>query len=194
MRKDSGEALSAGERAQIAADLAKKVSDENAQKPTYVLGDVKLAQDSSDTYRTYGNAVGGLFTATAKNYPDNEVAIMQQAFTTNDPADFAKLSPNAAAYRTLAVELAKIPAPRSLAPIHLRFMNDYAAIAQALADVGNTLGDAMRSMVGITSYNQHLTDALTAGKDLADFFTKNNIVFSPEEQGHPLTAKTPAGQ
>lgn len=194
-KKDSGgEALSADERAQIAADLAKKATEENTWKPAYVLGEVNLLEDSPEAYRTYANAVGSLFLTSAKNYPDNEATLMRQAFTSGDPVDFAKLSPNAAAYRILAKDLAKVPAPRSLANIHLRFMNDYTAIAQALMDIQNIPQDGMRGMVGITIYNEHLTDALRAGKDLADFFTKNNVTFSPQESGYFLTTKTGQGQ
>ena len=192
--KASGQALSPDEREKIATDLAKRVSTESEQKPTYSLENVKLVEDSLDAYRTYANAVGGLFLASAKNYPDNEATLMRQAFASGDPVDFAKLSPNAAAYRTLAKDLAKVPAPRSLANIHLRFMNDYTAIAQALVDVQNIPQDGMRGMVGITIYNKHLTDALRAGKDLADFFTKNSVTFSPQESGYFLTTKTGQGQ
>lgn len=179
------------ERRRITEDVAEQIRTENVRENTYVLGDLPLVEDSAAAYRTYGNALGTIFARYEKNALESEVAIMKRAFANRDRNELAKILVHADAYRSIAEELSRVSVPRSLADIHLRFVNTYAGIAQSLTEISVVFEDSVRGMTGIKAYSEHLGNLGTATTDLRTFFSDHQIVFSTTEPGFPLAASAP---
>ena len=167
----------------ITGAVAEGIRKETTGVAAHTLSDLKLVSDSAQSYRDYGNAIGLIFSRYEKNTGENEITIMRTAFSSKSSAEISKLSMNVSTYAKLSKELATVPTPKSLADIHLRFLNGYDGMARALGDIQTVFSDSVRGMVGIALYDHHLKTIISATIDLQKFFSVNTVSFTKEEPG-----------
>lgn len=189
--QEGRDSLTEEERQRIAEDVAEQVRQKNAWEPPYVLGDLPLTEDSPAVYRAYGNALGTIFARYEKNALESEIVVMKRAFASRDRTELAKILVNADAYRSIAEDLSRVSVPRSLADIHIRFLNGYAGIAYSLTETEVVFEDSLRGMTGIKLYSDQLDAIVLATIDLRSFFSSHQITFSEAEPGFPLAAVRP---
>ena len=182
-RQETGQELTAEERAQVAAEAATKLTTSTTPAAIYTLADLAVEEDSAENDRAFGNALGALFTTYAHNYTTNEIAIMTQAFNDKSAAELAALAPNASAYRHLAEDMTKVAVPRAFADIHLKLINDYSQMGAALTDIQSVFTDGIRGTIGITTYSKALKDSFATVLSMADLFVQHKVLFSQEESG-----------
>ena len=182
-RQETGQELTAEERAQVAADAATKLTASTTPATVYTLADLVVVEDGATEDRAFGNALGALFATYTKNYTTDEIAIMKQAFADKSAAELAALAPNASAYRHLAEDMTKIAVPRAFADIHLKLINDYSQMGAALIDIQSVFTDGLRGTVGITTYTQAFNDTFVTVLSMADLFIQHKVLFSQDEPG-----------
>ena len=185
------DSISKEEQDRLTQDLAEKVRQENLRADPYVIGDLNLVEDSNEAYRAYGNALGAIFFRYENIHKESEVAVMRTAFATKNATELSKILDHSTTYQDLSKDLSKVSVPRSLADIHLRFLNGYASISSALRDISVVFEDSLRGMIGIKSYEESLTEVVTATEDLRAFFSKNTVTFKETEPGFPFVRVRP---
>ncbi len=112
--------------------------------PQYTNADLSLSAQSNEAIKAYGNAVMAIVLAHPKaNYQDTVLAV-GKATDTGAKANLALLPPIQKEYRALLQELLAVPVPPSLAPLHLKVVNDFATIVASYDDMSATLDDPLR--------------------------------------------------
>ena len=185
-----------------AAQAENMTNDENAQddivsaalrevtaspRAAYATADLTLTADSETSLRAYGN---GVITAVGQ-HPAASWGVVAQAAAlavdTNDPSHEKTLLAAAADYRALAKSLAELSVPQSLASLHLRMVNDFAAEGDACADIAAVLSDPLRGLRGFETYQALVNDVVTVFTTLRSVFSQNGILFTKDEPGYSWT-------
>jgi hypothetical protein len=110
--------------------------------------------------------------------------LLNQAQTSGNTSTFqAEITPIANAYRSLALDLVKIPAPANLAADYLDTMNGYLALSDDVANMSASFRDPVRGFAGLNNYQADLPNQAYLLKNIADYFKTNAILFSNTEAG-----------
>jgi len=151
--------------------------------PAYTIGNLIVVTDSPETLRAYGNGVMAAVNAHPKaSYPRVALAI-GAAVDNSDASQGAVLLAAAADYRALAKELATLPVPASLQIQHVNMINNFAAEANACADMAAILPDPLRGLQGFQNYQAKITDNMAVFTSIGATLSNNGILFSKDEPG-----------
>lgn len=151
--------------------------------PAYAVGDFSITADSPDAMRAYGNGVMRAINAHPKaSYPRVALAVGAAA-ENNDTSQGAVLSGAAADYRALAADLANLPVPASLAIQHLAIVNNFAAEANACADMAALVPDPLRGLQGFQNYQALVAQNMGVFISIGTTLSNNGILFSKDEPG-----------
>lgn len=156
--------------------------------PAYTMADLTLVPQSKATLHAYGND----FMSANFSHPDASAwAVMLAvgyAVDYGDPAKLAPLPAAAKAYGALAKDLAAIPVPDTLAPLHVKVINDFLAMRAAIADMQTVLSDPLRGMRGVQQFTSSSDEASRVLTTLSGTFGTNGILFTKDEPGAEWSA------
>lgn len=168
--------------AQVKAQPAKKV---------YASSDLTLSSSSADALKAYGNAfIAAVGKHQAANY-NSVVYIVGTSTDNGDPTKLAALAPIADDYASLAKDLAKVPVPPTLAPIHLQIINNMERMSESLKDVQNLYNDSLKGLANFELYDALTQETLRLFINLAQGFSQNGILFSKGDPGEAWSALVP---
>jgi len=162
--------------------------EQQATSSVYAQADLISVAQTNDSLRIYGNRVMTVFALHTKANAQAVLLAAGQAVDYHDAKYLASLPIAEADYLALAQDLAAVPVPSTLAPLHLQLINNLAAMGNAAGDMRDLVTDPLRGLTGLQSFEaagDEATNVLTA---IAASFTKGGILFSKDEPGASWSA------
>src|SRR3989338_4639205 len=104
--------------------------------------------------------------------------------TEQDPEKIKQLQKNEALYKKTALEILNIQSPQNYQNIHLGFLNNFNAIADAIAKMELIYEDPAQAIVGLQIYFAEAAVNVNVFKDFKTRFNKDKIKIAPNEEGY----------
>lgn len=160
---------------------------ETADRP-FTAADLNVSGDSSPTaVRAYGNELARALTEHSISSRENELAILERALQSDDPADLAGLAEIRDSYQQTLSDVLVMPAPESLVAEHLELLNTVLALHNNVAAFERSFDDALPAMVRFQRYPsdiEHLRQILSA---ISARLRERGATYSKEEPGSFFT-------
>ncbi len=150
---------------------------------TYRTANLTVVADTKQAEHTYGNAVMVAFGKHPGAISQNVLGIVSQALNDNDAQELDGLVGVRAEYQALADNLAAIPVPQTLVPLHLQALNALSTITVTLNDARYVVSDPLRGLQGLQQYQLQLGATADVFTSVAQNFNKNGILFTKDEPG-----------
>ncbi|HVV38797.1 MAG TPA: hypothetical protein VHD31_00530 [Candidatus Paceibacterota bacterium] len=167
---------------QLIAQATAQIQGEK-DPPAYASSDLTLSTQTPIALKAYGNAVMTAMAAhPGANYNDTLFALGYLT-DSNDPAQVAKLANIQKEYRALVRDLAKVPVPPTLAPLHLQILNNLSYAAGAYSDMEVAVSDPLRSIAGLQTYQSLVDETTRVFINIAQILKQNGILFTKDEPG-----------
>lgn len=122
-----------------------------------------IVPDGEKADVTYFALVGSLITQYENEDIGSELTLISQGLINQDPQALYAATTVASAYRSFGEELIAIPAPSSVAEIHMSLANNYEKTAQSIEDLTKVLSNPIVAMRGVLNYKKY-TDGI--GSDM----------------------------
>jgi len=175
---------------QLISQAASQISA-RAQKVVYVNADLSLSANSKDAQTAYGNA----FMKAVSIHPTASYAQAIYALGTStdngDPKRLTSLSSIGAEYAGLARDLSDVAVPPTLAPIHLKIVNNFERMAEMFPDMGKIYSDPLRGLAAFQLYDALNQETLRLFINIAQEFSQNGILFSKDDPGAAWSTLVP---
>lgn len=168
---------------QIIAQAAAQIQPEKSG-PAYTADDLTLSDDTPAALKAYGNAVMTVTTAHSIANYNNTIFALGYAIDSDDPAQLAKLAAIQADYYALAKDLAAVPVPPTLSPLHLQIVNDFSAIADSYTDMEAAPTDPLKGAAGLQAYQSLINEITRVFINVAQQLKQNGILFTKDEPGN----------
>ena len=152
--------------------------------PTYMQNNLTLSDATPAALKAYGNAVMAVMLAhPTANYNDTIFAL-GYATDSGDPVQIAKLAAIQKDYYALAKDLAAVPVPPTLVPLHLQVINDLSAMADSYPDMEAAPTDPLRGVTGLQTYQSLTNETVRVFTNVAQELKQNGILFTKDEPGN----------
>lgn len=171
----------------LIAAAAAQINSEQ-KHPLYTPQDLAVAESSPQAARSYGNAVISAFLAHPTASETGTLTVIGTVTNSADPAELKKLAPIADEYRALTKDLAKIPVPKTLAPLHLQLLNNLVNISGLFPDLGALAEDPLRGLAALGQYESSVGEAGRVFTNIAQALQKSGIIFGKDEPGNAWNA------
>lgn len=155
----------------------------NASSNTVTVPAIAQIDATSDTMRTFGNAVIEALNRHPKASMNDTLGILAKATDTRDPAPLKDLAPIGQEYDAMARDLAAIPAPKTLYPLYQEVVRDYLTIATLYPDMQQAVSDPIRGLVGIQQYEEEMSEIGRVFTNMAQILKNGGILFTKDEPG-----------
>lgn len=163
----------------------------NLQKDLYVTADLTVTTQTPDSLRAYGNGV----LEVAARYPEANWVVTYEALgeaPSGDGASITKLKKIGTDYGALAEDLSRLPVPKTLTPLHLAAVNNFAATAETYKDIAAIVADPVRGLVGVQRHQLLQDEGHRLFTNIAEALQKGGILFSKDEPGSAWSAFLPS--
>lgn len=155
----------------------------NASARTYTLIDLRLTDDSDASLHAFGNALPALLIKHIRANQNDALIAIGYATDNQDQSQIEKLKAIEAEYHSLVLDLAILPVPKTLAPLYLTILNDYAGEAATFPDMEAALTDPLRGLSGLGHYQSQTDEAGRVFINIAQALSKDGILFTKDEPG-----------
>lgn len=166
----------------LVADAASKIT-QDVRVSTYTQEDLSLTSNSQASFKAYGNA----FMAAAARHPkvnyDVTLYIIGTSTGNNKPALLNQLKVIGAEYAALAKDLSNIEVPSTLAPLHLKVVNNFDQMAKTYPEMQALFSDPLRALGGLQLYDALTQETLGLFINIAQGLNQNGILFTKDEPG-----------
>jgi len=159
-----------------------------ASAKMYTKADLTSVAQNNDSLRTYGNKVMTTFALHPKASASTVLVAVGQAVDYNDAKYVSGLSAAQAEYMALADDLAALPVPSTLIPLHLQLVQDIARMWSAVGDLRVIVGDPLRGLAGLSNFQAAGDEATRVLTTIAGTLRKSGILFSKDEPGASWSA------
>ena len=156
--------------------------------PAYTNADLTMVGNTAPLLKGYGNAVMAAMFAHPKASVNDTLVAMGYATDYQDSSKLADFSARAAEYRALAKDLAAVPVPSTIAPLHLKVINDFNAMADTYADMQVVVADPLRGLTGLQTFNSLSDEEMRLFINIAQELGKDGILFNTGEPGSGWSA------
>jgi len=166
----------------VASALAKL--DTSQDVTLYTSADLTLVTENPETLASYGNRVAITLGQHSQASVESVLLAVGNATDSGDPSHLEVLTAVAAAYKSIAVELAGLATPQTLSPLHLQAVNNFVRIAAACEDMQVVLTDPLRGLAGLKEYQSLTQETGRLFISIAQALNKDGILFSEGEPGY----------
>lgn len=174
----------------LIADAVADMSQDRGT-PVYETSDLTLSKEGEASVKAYANS----FMIAGQNHPKASYALTIYTLATStdngDPKRLSPLTSIAADYKALAHDLAEVPVPSSLAPIHLQILNNFARISTAVTDIKLVYTDPLRALAALQLYEALNQETVRLFINVAQGLSQNGIIFSKDEPGAAWSSLVP---
>ncbi len=165
--------------------LAQAMSQISLQATTtaYTQSQLNVVADSPAALHAYGNALAQALLDNPGDEVDETLTIIDNATSQNDATQLEKLKGVVKEYNLFIQQIAAIPVPQQLSPLHLKLLNDFVQIAALYPDLEALLSDPVR---GLSALEQDQTIGTQVGSIFTNIgveLTKDGILFNSDEPG-----------
>ncbi len=170
-------------KAELIGNLAQQYA--TSTKITLPSKDISTFADSDTAkVKAFGNATITAILTYYKTLKTSPIDILSEAEKTRTTETVGtRLLPIAKAYRSLALDLQKIPAPGSFSPFYLDIINGYIALGDDIEYMSVYHSDPLKSFIGLNNYQKDLFAQADLLKNFPIYFKANGILFSNDEDG-----------
>ena len=143
--------LSDADAQALASKLAKNI--QTPQGISYSIKNISVSNDNSNSaFTLYLKEVNDAMKTFVTIHKTNEITIITDAVKTKDSSKLKPLSSIISQYRNLQKNLLLIPAPSSIAPLHLRLVQSYSDTEASIVGMQRIITDPV---IGLTSLEQY---------------------------------------
>jgi hypothetical protein len=166
----------------LIAGAAGQVPPAKAKK-TYAAQDLTVVIDSKDAEKFYGNKVMEILGRHTGATSDATLYAIAKATDNSDTSALSALPHIQQEYAALVEELAAVPTPATMVPLHVQILNSLAITAATFDDMKTVLLDPLRGLQGIQQYQLQLGAVGRVFTSVAQILSKNGILFNKDEPG-----------
>lgn len=178
---------------QVQADIAGQVMSDGtvlATAKVYDKSSVKISADNSiAALKQYGDTISTIFKTNIDTSQPNELSVVQDSVSQNDPTILKKLDPIIANDTKILNGLLTTRVPSGMIAIHLSLINAVNELIFADQSFTKTFSDGISSLQGLGLYQkatQGVADALTS---IENYFFVMKVSFDPSESGSVFTVQ-----
>ncbi|HWB33825.1 MAG TPA: hypothetical protein VG753_00675 [Candidatus Paceibacterota bacterium] len=154
-----------------------------ASAHVYKTSDLTAAPQTSAALKAYGNAVIQAISKHPSASYDATMKIVAQASDSGSDTPLAQLPAIAKDYQGLTQDLLAVPVPPTLAPLHLKIINDFSSMAASYTDMAAMISDPLRGIAALQAYQSNNDEATRVFINIAQAFNQQGILFSTTEPG-----------
>ena len=166
----------------LIADAAAQVEPTNPAT-TYSSADLTTVPQTNNSLHVYGNAVLKVFATHPDASANTTLLAIGYATDYRDASKLKAFPQIGDAYIALARDLAAVPTPQTLVPLHLQITNDIATMAATYPDMAVVIDDPLRGLKGFQEYQAKANEISRVLTTIAGIFDKNGILFTKDEPG-----------
>lgn len=163
--------------------IAEATSKINASRKPVTVPPLTLVDTTEDALRAYGNAVMEVFSRHPEAGAEATYIALAKATDSQDSSYLASLKKVSAGYRAIADQLAVLPVPRTLSPLHMQAVKNLYAITEAFPDLEKSVSDPLRGIAGLQTYQLLMGETGRVLTNTAEALKKGGILFSKDEPG-----------
>lgn len=183
---------------QIVAAAASQVASAQSSTVVYVYKDLHIISASKTTLHAFGNAFMQTLSAHPNASEQATLLAIDEIVEGGDKSKAATLATIGAAYRAVAVDLATVPVPQTLAPLYLQAINNYESIAASYDNMQTVGSDSVRGLAGLQNYENLMDANARVFTNIAEELNKGGILFTKDEPGNSwslfVSIPTPGSQ
>lgn len=175
---------------ELIADASARIH-KRTPKLVYTSADLTLTDNTPGTLKAYGNA---FMQAAQKHAKASYGATIYAIATSTENADPKRLAPLPgiqAEYAALAKDLAYVPVPPTLAPLHLKIVNNFERMSEAFPDMIVLYSDPLRALSGLQLFDALNRETLSLFTNIAQELNQNGILFNKDEPGATWNSLVP---
>lgn len=151
--------------------------------PQYTQADLVLIEQNQDSLKKYGNDVMATMMLHPQASYENTLLAIGHALENSDAAQLSGLVAIQQEYSALARDLARVPVPLTLAPLHLQVINNVARIASTYADMRMVFDDSLRALAGLQLYESLTDETQRVFINIGQILAGRGILFNEDEPG-----------
>lgn len=138
---------------QFASNYLKNTKLPTISAKQYSEADLSLANSDQVNILTYKNAINAIFTKYWPKEKNNELIIMQKAFTNNDTKALSSLTPIISAYQNTLRNILGLSVPKLAVSTHLNLVNSLSTYIETLKMIQQAYTDPLTGLIGLNSYS-----------------------------------------
>ncbi len=166
----------------LIADAVSKINQERGA-PEYAATNLTLIPESKQALREYGNGVMEIILAHPGATVQETLSVLTVGTENKSPSKLKELLPIGLEYEAIARELAGLPVPNTLAPLHLQIVNNLIRMGNTFPDMAKMVSDPLRGLGSFQIYQSLADESKRVLTSIATTFSKNGILFNKDEPG-----------
>lgn len=144
------------------------------QGPRYQLANLNITSaNDRTTVLAYASATTKIINAFVAVQTVSDLKVVFGDPTEDVTKRLTQFSKNVAHYETLKQNLLVLKVPSSIAPLHLRLIQNYSDMQNGLKLMGDVYNDPMRGLAGLKQYQNAVTSLFTLQQDYQGFVPNN---------------------
>ena len=163
--------------------IAEAAAQINSSPADHAPVELILVDANEETLRAYGNAVMATVAGHPKASINDTLRIVAAATDTKDAAKLEGLASIGREYKAIATELAAIPVPKTLSPLHGQVVQDLGIIADTYPQMQKIVDDPLRGLAALQKYQSLMSEEGRVFINIAEALNKGGILFSKDEPG-----------
>lgn len=136
-----------------------------------------------ESQRTFGNEVMAAMARHPNANSNRTMEIIAKATDTRITAPLAGLAAIGQEYGALARDLAAVPVPKTLAPLHQQVVRNLMVIAALFDDMKAVVDDPLKGLAAVQQYQQYMAETGEVLTNIAQALKNGGILFSKDEPG-----------
>ncbi|MBI5400555.1 MAG: hypothetical protein HZB12_00345 [Candidatus Yonathbacteria bacterium] len=167
-KNDPSAMLSDADAEALAQSLIKNVELPKATQ--YVLIDLNIVSDNSNAaFGVYVGKILSIMQAPSHDQGTGEVTVFLNAVSANDSKKIDGLAVFIAEYAQAKKSLLAVKTPSGIASLHLRLVQNYANIENALTAMQKVFSDPVQGLVGFAQYKKEIEAMTVIGVDYQNY-------------------------
>jgi hypothetical protein len=114
---------------------------------------------------------------------NDTLGILAKATDARDPAPLKDLAAIGRDYQALAEDLAAVPVPKTLAPLHQEVVRNLAGVAAQYQNLALVVSDPIKGLAAVQQYQQLMSETGNVLTNIAQVLKNGGILFSKDEPG-----------
>lgn len=163
--------------------IAEATSQINASQKSRKPLKLALVETSDVALRSYGNAVMAIFANHPKANTSDTLVAIAGATDVQNKASLATLGPIGKQYLAIAQEMAVIPVPQTLSPLHMQATQNFYLVADAYTGMAQVVEDPLRGLAALQQYQLLMSETGRILTNIAQTLKNGGILFTKDEPG-----------
>ncbi len=155
----------------------------NASSNTSAVPSITTVDPTQDTLRAYGNNVMLALGRHTKANSNDTLGIIAKATDTRTNAPLAGLVAIGQEYAALARDLAGVPVPKTIAPLHQSVVANISSIAAIFPNLQKVVDDPVLGLTAVQGYQELMAETGSVLTNIAETLKNGGILFTKDEPG-----------